>query len=316
MTGSAGATGEIGDTDRSARGNRRDLGLAALGAFCFGCTILFSRIVARDQLPSGVALGIRFGVAGLLLLGLLAALHRPLLPPPGERLAAFALGLCIYAVESTFFYMGLERGTAAAVALIFYAYPAVVALVETVTGAIRLRARTIVALALSVSGSAIVAIGGGKVAISAAGVLLVCGSVVMFSTYALLSDRVVPNTDSLTAAAWTAIGASIGVSSFGAVTGQLQMPSGHAFAALLANGLATAAAFTLFFMVLGRIGPTRTGICMALEAVTGIALTAIFLGETVRPAVAIGGVAVLAGAVMAALVAPAPVEAVERSSPP
>jgi len=139
---------------------------------------------------------------------------------------------------------------------------------------------------------------------------------VMFSTYALLSDRVVPNTDSLTAAAWTAIGASIGVSSFGAVSGQLQMPSGHAFAALLANGLATAAAFTLFFMVLDRIGPTRTGICMALEAVTGIALTAVFLGETVRPAVAIGGIAVLAGAVMAALVAPAPVEAVERSAPP
>ena len=95
-----------------------------------------------------------------------------MLPPPGERLAAFALGLCVYAVESTFFYMGLERGTAAAVALIFYAYPAVIALVETVTGAIRLRARTLVALALSISGSAIVAIGGGKVAISTTGVLL------------------------------------------------------------------------------------------------------------------------------------------------
>ena len=164
----------------------------SLGAFAFGCTILFSRTVARDQLAPSVALGIRFGVAGCILLGVLAALRRPLLPPPGERLAAFALGLCVYAVESTFFYMGLERGTAAAVALIFYAYPAVVALVETVTGAIRLRARTLLALALSISGSAIVAIGGGKVAISTTGVLLVCGSVVMFSTYALLSDRVLP----------------------------------------------------------------------------------------------------------------------------
>ena len=75
------------------------------------------------------------------------------------------------------------------------------------------------------------------------------------------------------------------------------MPSGHAFAALVANGVCTAAAFTLFFMVLDRIGPTRTGICMAFEAVTGIALAAIFLGESVRPVVAIGGAAVLAGVV-------------------
>jgi len=172
------------------------------------------------------------------------------------------------------------------------------------------------ALVLSISGSAIVAVGGGKVAITATGVVLVCGSIVMFSTYALLSDRVLRRTDSLTAAAWTAIGASGGVTLFGAARGQLEMPSGHALAALVANGFVTAAAFTLFFMVLGRIGPTRTGICMALEAVTGIVLAAVFLGESVRPIVAVGGAAVLAGAILAALVTPAPIEALESSTPP
>jgi drug/metabolite transporter (DMT)-like permease len=222
----------------------------------------------------------------------------------------------VYAVESTCFYMGLERGTAAAVALIFYAYPAVVALVETATGAIQLRARPLVALALSMSGSAIVAIGGGTVAITTTGVLLVGGSVVMFSAYVLLSDRIVPRTDSLTAAAWTAIGASIGVTTFGAARGQLIAPSGGALAALVANGVVTAAAFALFFVVLDRIGPTRTGICMAFEAVTGIALAAIFLGESVRPVVALGGAAVLAGAVLAAVVSPTSIETRERSSPP
>jgi drug/metabolite transporter (DMT)-like permease len=307
---------QTGKPKRSRKDDRRDLALALTGAFAFGCTILFSRTVARDQLASSVALGIRFGVAGLILFGVLAAMRAPLLPPPGERIIALSLGLCIYAIESTLFYMGLERGTAAAVALIFYVYPAVIALFETVTGAIRLRARTLVALALSVSGSAVVAIGGGEVAISRTGVLCVLGSVVMFSAYALLSNRVVPRTDSLTAAAWTAIGASLGVTLFGAARGQLSVPSGGAFAALVGNGFATAAAFSLFFVVLDRIGPTRTGICMAFEAVTGIALAAIFLGENVRPVVAIGGAAVLVGAVLAALVSPAPIEAVERSSSP
>jgi drug/metabolite transporter (DMT)-like permease len=54
--------------------------------------------------------------------------------------------------------------------------------------------------------------------------------------------------------------------------------------------------------------------------VTGIVLTAVFLGESVRPIVALGGVAVLAGAVIAALSAPRPmtdgVEALEVASPP
>jgi drug/metabolite transporter (DMT)-like permease len=298
------------------RSGRRDLALAALAAFSFGCTILFSRIVARDGLAPSVALGIRFACAAVLLLGVLIALGRPLLPPRGERVRAIGLGLCLYAVESTFFYMALERGTAAGVALIFYAYPAVVAVTESAIGATRLRLQTLVALALAVGGSAVVAVGGGRVAITATGALCVCGSIIVFSSYAILSDRLLDRTDSLTAATWTAIGASAGVLAFGAVRGQLEAPSAHALAALVANGFATASAFTLFFVVLGRLGPTRTGICMALEAVTGVVLAAIFLQESVRPIVAVGGIAVLAGAVLAALSTPASIELQETASPP
>ena len=297
-------------------GSGRDLTLGALGAFAFGCTILFNRYVARDGLPPSVALGVRFAVAGLLLLGVLAARGRPLLPPAGERLAAFLVGLLLYAVESTLFYMGLERGTAAAVALIFYAYPAVIAVAEIVLGATTWHVRTVLALTLAISGSAIVAVGGGEVAISTTGVLCVIGSIATFTTYVLVTDRVLVRTDALTVATWTAIGASIGTSFFGLVRGQLELPGGSATAALLANGVATAAAFTLFFMALGRMGPTRTAIVMALEAVFGVVLAAIFLGESVRLVVAVGGALVLAGAIFAALAAPSSIEVKEGATPP
>jgi len=294
----------------------RDLALAAFAAFSFGCTILFSRIVARDGLPSSTALGVRFGCAGVLLLAVLVALRRPILPPQGERIRAIGIGFLLYSVESTLFYMGLERGTAAAVALIFYAYPAVVAIAEIATGATRLRLQIILALVLAVSGSAIVAVGGGRVAITASGVLCVCGSIVLFSTYVIAGERLLDRTDPLTAATWTALGASAGVLLFGALRGQLEAPTGHELAALVANGVATASAFTFFFVVLGRLGPTRTGICMALEAVTGVVLAAIFLGEPVRPAVAVGGGAVLAGALLAALSTSEALEVRESASPP
>ncbi len=282
----------------------RDLALAAIAAFAFGCTILFNRAVARDGLAPSVALGIRFAVAGTLLIAVLAVMRRPRLPPPGERAIAIGLGFVLYAAESTFFYMGLEHGTAAAVALIFYAYPAVIAVVEALLGNARPTRRVALALVLAVGGAVTVAIGGGRVTITPFGVLCVCASIVLFSTYVLVSDRFLVRTDSLTAATWTALGASAGVLTIGLVRGELEPPGGEAFAALVANGFATAVAFTLFFVVLGRIGPTRTAIVMALEAVSGVVLAAIFLDESVRMLVAIGGVAVLAGAVLAALAAP------------
>ncbi|HEX5614897.1 MAG TPA: DMT family transporter [Acidimicrobiia bacterium] len=312
---SAWSSAPLSAGDRRAAPGVSDLAFAALGAFCFGLTVLFSRGVARDGLPPSTALGIRFGVAGALLLVVLAALRRPLLPPPGERLRAYGLGLCLYAVESTFFYAALQRGTAAAVTLIFYAYPAVVALAEVALGAVRLRPPLVVALVLSIGGGATVAAGGGRVVISATGVLLVCGSIVAFSCYVLASARALSRTDSLTAAAWTAIGASTGILLTGVVAGTHERPSAGALGAVTANGVATAAAFTLFFVVLGRLGPTRTAIVMALEAVTGVALAAVFLDESVRPLVALGGVAILSGAVVAAMMTPAHVEQLESASP-
>ncbi|HET9730851.1 MAG TPA: EamA family transporter, partial [Acidimicrobiia bacterium] len=107
-----------------------------------------------------------------------------------------------------------------------------------------------------------------------------------------------------------------GVLLFGAARGRLVAPSAHALAALCGNGLATALAFTLFFVALGRMGPTRTGIVMTLEAVFGIVLIAIFLSESVSAIVVVGGVAVLSGAVLAALGTTPRVEYVEGATPP
>ncbi|MFM8237355.1 MAG: DMT family transporter [Actinomycetota bacterium] len=293
----------------------RDLTFAALGAFAFGCTILCSRAVARHALPPSVALGIRFAVASLLLLLVLRWRRRPLLPPRGERAIALLVGLVLYSIEASFFFMALQRGTAAAVALIFYAYPAVVAVVEMLLGRTAPRLRIFVALGLAVSGSTVVAAGGGTVAISATGVVCVGVAIALFVAYVLVCDHFLSRSDALTVAAWTAIGASVGTFLSGAATGQLRLPSGPALAVLAANGVATATAFTCFFVALDRMGPTRTTIVMALEAVFGVVLTALFLGESIRPIVAFGGLAVLVGAAVAGLTTPTAVEVRETATP-
>jgi len=229
-------------------------------------------------------------------------------PPRGERFWANFLGAGLYTFESTCFYLALERGTAAAVALLFYMYPTVVTIAEVALGTMQVRLVTSVSLLLVLAGGTIVAVGGGRVAITAGGVGFVLASVQIVATYVVLGHRVIPRTDALTAATWTALGAAGGVTLLGIGQQALHRPSGRALLAIAAT------AFTLFFVVLTRLGPSRTAIVMATEAVFGVVLSAIVLGEALRPVVLVGGAAILAGAVLAATLQPA--ERQEAAPPP
>lgn len=258
------------------------------------------------------ALGLRFGVAALILLGVLVVGRRPLLPVPGERLAALLLGVVGYATESSFFYLGLSHGTAAAVALLFYSYPAIVTILDIVVRRARPRRSQLLALGLSASGIALVSASSGRVDISATGFVLVACSSFAFAIYLLVSERLMVRTDSLTTGAWVALGASIALLTRAVVTTGVHIGSSH-WGELLGYGLATGAAFTLMFAALRRIGSSRTSVVMTLEAVCAIVLSAVFLGEPVRLVQAVGGAAVLAGAVIIGL-SPGPAAATEAAA--
>jgi drug/metabolite transporter (DMT)-like permease len=219
-------------------------------------------------------------------------------PAPGERSRLFALGL-VYTLESTLFFMALERGTAAAVALLFYSYPAVVTVLELVFGSGRPTPAVVVALTASIAGSAVVAVAGADVSISAAGIALALLSSAVFSLYLLAGDRVVPRSDAVAKATWTALGCGVGQLARGVVDGSLQSPAGH-LPALLGNGVVTAGAFAGMFAALPLLGPSRTSVVMTLEAVFAIVLAAAFLGEELGGLQIAGGAAILAGAVLVA----------------
>src|SRR5687768_2228994 len=172
------------------------LGVAA--AVSYGVTIICNRELATRGFGPAASLSVRFGLAGALLLAVLVATRRPLLPAPGERLRALALGLAGYAVESVLFYSALERGTAAAVALLFYSYPAMVAVLELALGRLRPDARIVTALALSVGGTVLIVATGSRVSITTSGVLFALTAAASFAVYLLASERATPRTDALT----------------------------------------------------------------------------------------------------------------------
>lgn len=263
----------------------------------YGVTIVCNRTLAKHGFGPQATLSIRFGVSAAVLFGLLALLRRPLLPVAGERLRPLLLGAIGYALESSLFYSALQRGTAAAVALLFYVYPAVVTVAELSVGRIRATRRLLGALALSVAGTALIVVTGADVSISAAGVVFALASALSFAAYLLVSGRAVLRTDPMVNGAWVAAGASLSLTVQGLATGGLRAPGDDAWLMLL-NGLATAAAFSLMFAALGRLGPSRTAVVMTLEALSAVVLGALLLGEVIGPVQLAGGAAILAATVL------------------
>ena len=278
-------------------------------------TVVIGRVLARDGLAPATALGIRFALAAAVLavvltlrrvarvarrdvLAVVLTLRRVARVARRDVLAVLALGAVGYAGQSTLFYLSLQRGTAATSILLFYAYPALVCAIGWL--ALRERrpsARTCVALALSAAGSAMVAAGGGPVAIDPLAVVFALGSAAVFAVYVLCGERIAAGGDAMAKAAGVAAGAALASAGQGALTGGLVGP-GSRWLLLLAYGAFTAAAFTLMFAALARLGARHTSIVMTLEAVFAVALATLLLGETLGPWQAGGGTAVLAATLL------------------
>ena len=269
--------------------------LAAAGAFAYGVTVVVGRNLAEHGMPPATALGFRFATAAVVLAVLLRVRGVPLVPARSELVRVLLLGAIGYTTESTFFYLSLQRGTAAAVSLLFYVYPAIVCVIEMLRGRERPHGSTLFALALAVGGTSVVVTTGARVSITTAGIAFALASATVFSLYMLVSREVVRRGDAMRAAAWVAAGASASSFLRGAFANEIRSPDGHLLQLLL-YGIFTAAAFSLIFAALERIGAARTAVVMTLEAVTAVVLGAIVLHERVHIAQIVGGVAILVAA--------------------
>ncbi|MEY2447093.1 MAG: hypothetical protein QOH79_569 [Acidimicrobiaceae bacterium] len=287
------------------RAGRVGVVLAILGAISYGVTVVVGRDLAAAGFGPVTSLGFRFAVGAALLAAVVRARRVPLFV--SQRVVVIGLGLgVLYAVESTMFFSALERGTAAAVSLVFYVYPAVVTVIELLRGRERPHRATFAALGLSLCGTAIVVVGGGRVSITSAGVVFALGAAATFAAYLLAGRELGRSIDPMVMACWVSIGAALANLGRGAASGSLVSPSDR-MAEFALYGVSTALAFTLMFAAMSRIGASRVAVVMTLEAVASVVLAAVFLGESVNVSQAVGGAAVLAAAVVIARAHPAPV---------
>jgi drug/metabolite transporter (DMT)-like permease len=190
--------------------------------------------------------------------------------------------------------------------MLFYTYPAGVAVVDVLLGHERITAPRLVALGLSSAGVVLVLVGsmnpGAELSVDTLGVLLglaASASQVAFITVSRTGYRSVPaDAATLVILAVSIVGASL-IAAAAGYADDLTAPfrNGSAWPPLLAGGvLAGGVSSLLFLRAIRFIGGTRTGILMLFEPVVGVALAAAWLGETLVPIQILGGALVLAGA--------------------
>jgi drug/metabolite transporter (DMT)-like permease len=190
--------------------------------------------------------------------------------------------------------------------LLFYTYPAGVAVIDVATGRERATATKLGALGLSSLGVALVLVGsldaGGGPSIEALGVVLGLGAAACQVTFITVSRDGYRSVPADVASIANLLVSLIGASALAVLIGQgadLAAPFGdpETWAILLASGvLAGGVSTVLFLRAIRLVGGTRTGILMLFEPVVGAFLAALVLSEPLVPVQLVGGALVLAGA--------------------
>lgn len=271
--------------------------LAVGSGVAYGTTTVLQRRLATAGVDAAEALTWRFGLAALLLGVVIGATGTARRPARGETLAVLVLGGVIYAAEAALFYAALGRGSAGAVTLVFYAYPAIVAAIEIVSGELRPDPTLAVALGAAAGGTALIVGTASEVAITPAGAALALAAATLYATYLVGARRFVRSTPPLTAAAWSSAALAATLGTVALWTGGLGTAGGR-IPTLVGVGVAGAVAIGALFGALARIGAVPTAVVLNIEPVAAVVLGAALLSERITPPQLLGGGLVLAAAVL------------------
>ena len=280
--------------------DRAGLVLCLVSAAGFGSLAIFGKQAYAGGLGVIGVLALRFALAAPLLVGLALAARRDLRLgwPVGLRL--LALGGIGYAIPATLFFNALTRISAGLASLLLYLYPALVTAGAVALGRSRLDRATVVGLALSLTGIVLV-LGLPGERLDGLGVALGLASACWYTGYILVGEYLLRGVDPLAASAYVTTGAACSFLGAAIVVGGrgLTGATRPAYAAAGAMAVAgTAVAIAAFLGGLARVGSAWASIISSFEPVFTVALGVAVLDDRLGPGKVVGGLAVVAGAVL------------------
>jgi drug/metabolite transporter (DMT)-like permease len=274
------------------------LAFVVASAISFGTLGVFGKLASRHGLTLPTLLGLRFGLAAVVL-WVLAFARRDVVWLGARRTAGLAAMGGLYVLQATAFFSSLRTIPAAITSILLYVYPVLVTLLARVVMRERLTRMRLVSLVLACAGVLMVVGPTPTGHLDIGGVLLGLASAVVYSTYILTGGAVLRGVPALFA---SAVITTVGGASFllyGAATGSLHALDGAGWGIVAGCAIVpTVIAATLFLAGLARVGPTRASIVSTLEPATTAVLAALVLGEDLSALRLLGGAVVLVAAVL------------------
>lgn len=278
---------------RQARPSRRRAGvlLVAVSAASFGAMAVFARLAYEDGADVTAVLFLRFAMAATCMAGLLRARRLPW--PRGRSLAGLAaLGGIGYVGQSLSYFTALTLASASLVALLLYAYPAIVTLVSTLVLGAPLGPTRGLALVVALTGTTLTI--GPELDGEVLGIVLGLAAAVIYSGYILAGSRLAPEAGALPAATVVMTSAALVYAAVVAVQ-RPTFPSttGSWLAVAGIAVISTVVAVTTFFAGMERVGPADASMLSTLEPVVTVVLAAAVLDERIGAVQLAGGLLTL-----------------------
>jgi len=284
---------------------RRATGIACIvaSAVAFGALAILARHAYASGVDTTTLLALRFAIATAAMVMLLRA-RGVALPRGRTLLALIGLGGLGYGGQAFTFFTALTLAPAGLVALLLYLHPALVALLSSALLHEKLTPAKLTALAVALAGMALTvapSLIGDVPAARPAGIAFGVAAAAIYALYIVASARIGRSVPAL-AMSTVVIGSAGAVFVIATlIRGPAWPQTGNGWLAIAGIALvSTAAAITLFFAGLERIGPTRASTLSIVEPLVTVTLAAIVLGEAIAPMQFMGGALILAAVILLA----------------
>lgn len=269
----------------------------------FGLLPLFARTAYDHGAEPLGMLTARFVLSaiGLVAIRLVVERGRPL-PPRPLTARLFALGALGYAVQSSFYFWGIDRIDVSLATVIFFVFPVFVVIADWVVFRARPTRAMTTCLGITVTGAALTAgqVGSG----SAVGIAFMLAAAGWYTGYILVSSRILRDMDPVTSITLAMVGAAAAhlVVLFVA-DAHLPADATGWWAAAGAAAVSTVLAMGLFFAGVTVVGPGQAAVLSTVEPVVSIAVGVWLLDESLGAVRAVGAVLVLVGVTVLARLA-------------
>jgi len=289
--------------------------MVVISAACFGTLAILTPLAYQAGTSPLPLLAWRFMFAALLLAVVASARNlRALLVGPRDLLRYGALALTGYGAASVCFFFALKFADAAVVAVLLYAYPALVTIATWVfLGEKATWGRGAAVLTTFVGCAMVVGLFGGVAHVSWPGVALGMGAAVGYTLFNLLSHRWLPGRSQLVMMTYTFGIAAIGTAVLTLASGQsLSTAAWQPQAWWLLGAIVivpTFVAVVLYLQGIRGLGPSQAAVVSTLEPLFTIVLAWLVLHQSLSWLQMAGAALVLGGVVASEL-------ATRRSLPP